>query len=68
MAGGSYETIPMEVFEISEANRKAKCLEIKAYYALDLDNGLTMNLGVNLLQFGLEETRRQLCENILADL
>ena len=31
--------------------------------------GLTMNLGVNpLLQFGLEETRRQLCENILNDL
>lgn len=58
----------MEVFEISEANRKAKCLEIKAYYTLDLDDGLTMNLGVNLLQFGLEETRRQLCENILADL
>ena len=28
-----------------------------------------MNLGVNpLLQFGLEETRRTLCENILADL
>lgn len=28
-----------------------------------------MNLGVNpLLQFGLEETRRQLCENILNDL
>lgn len=31
VAGGSYETIPMGVFEISEANRKAKCLEIKAY-------------------------------------
>ncbi len=28
-----------------------------------------MNLGVNpLLQFGLEETRKQLCENILADI
>lgn len=25
---GSYETIPMGVFEVSEANRKAKCLEI----------------------------------------
>ena len=31
VAGGSYETIPMGTFEISEANRKAKCLEIKAY-------------------------------------
>ena len=165
IAGGSYERIPMGIFEVSEANRKAKCLEIKAYdymvrfekaftslesigsiysdndietyrdvlfyvgqvlggffvinragelelrkygntpvltverkhrftssfsdfitrytavsstnlrtqiaeyYALDPDDGLTMNLGVNpLLQFGLEETRRQLCTNILNDL
>ena len=43
--------------------------QIAEYYALDPDDGLTMNLGVNpLLQFGLDETRRQLCENILADL
>lgn len=43
--------------------------QIAEYYALDPDNGLTMNLGVNpLLQFGLEETRKQLCENILHDL
>ena len=39
------------------------------YYALETDDGLTMKLGVNpLLQFGLEETRKQLCENILTDL
>ena len=31
VAGGSYERAPMGVFEVSEANRKAKCLEIKAY-------------------------------------
>lgn len=43
--------------------------QIAEYYALDPDEGLTMNLGVNpLLQFGLEETRKQLCENILNDL
>ena len=30
-ADGIYETIPMGIFEVSEANRKAKCLEIKAY-------------------------------------
>lgn len=43
--------------------------QIAEYYALDPDDGLTMNLGVNpLLQFGLEETRRQLCTNILNDL
>ena len=39
------------------------------YYALETDNGLTMNLGTNpLLQFGLEETREELCRNILTAL
>ena len=39
------------------------------YYALETDDGLTMNLGSNpFLQFGLEETRKTLCENILADI
>lgn len=43
--------------------------QIAEYYVLEPDDGLTMNLGVNpLLQFGLEETRRQLCTNILNDL
>ena len=43
--------------------------QIAEYYALDPDDGLTMNLGVNpLLQFGLDETRKQLVENILADI
>ena len=43
--------------------------EIAEYYALDPDNGLTMNLGVNpLLQFGLDETRRELITNILNDI
>lgn len=43
--------------------------QIAEYYALDPDDGLTMNLGVNpLLQFGLEETRQQLCTNILNDI
>lgn len=43
--------------------------QISEYYALETDDGLTMKLGVNpLLQFGLEETRKQLCENILQDL
>ena len=43
--------------------------QIAEYYALETDDGLTMNLGVNpLLQFGLDETRKQLCENILHDL
>ena len=43
--------------------------QIAEYYALEQDDGLTMNLGVNpLLQFGLEETRKTLLEYILADL
>ncbi len=51
---------------VSSTNLRTQTAE---YYALDRDDGLTMNLGVNpLLQFGLEETRRQLCGNILADL
>ncbi len=48
---------------VSSTNLRTQTAE---YYALEPDDGLTMNLGVNpLLQFGLEETRRQLCENIL---
>lgn len=43
--------------------------QIAEYYALEQDDGLTLNLGVNpLLQFGLEETRKTLLEHILADL
>ena len=38
LADSSYETMPMGVFEISEANRTVKCLEIKAYdYMLRFD-------------------------------
>ncbi len=31
LADGGYEEVPMGIFEVSEANRKAKSLEIKAY-------------------------------------
>lgn len=51
---------------VSSTNIKTQTAE---YYALEQDDGLTMNLGVNpLLQFGLEETRKALLENILTDL
>lgn len=51
---------------ISSTNIRTRIAE---YYALEQDDGLTMNLGVNpLLQFGLEETRKTLLEHILADL
>jgi len=40
--------------------------EIAEYYAVDPDNGLTMNLEVNpLLQFGLQTTRTRILTNIL---
>ena len=43
--------------------------QIAEYYALETDDALTMNLGVNpLLQFGLDETREQLVRNILNDI
>ena len=51
---------------VSSTNMKTQTAE---YYALDSDDGLTMNLGVNpLLQFGVKETREQICTNILKDL
>ena len=51
---------------VSSTNLRTQTAE---YYALETDDGLTMNLGVNpLLQFGLEETREELCRNILSAL
>ena len=51
---------------VSSTNLRTQTAE---YYALEEDDGLTMNLGINpLLQFGLEETRAELCRNILTAL
>ena len=48
---------------ISSTNRRTNTAE---YYALDPDDGLTMNLETNpLLQFGLDETRSRILTNIL---
>ncbi len=48
---------------VSSTNKKT---EIAEYYSVKPDDGLTMNLGVNpLLQFGLEEKRKSIIENIL---
>lgn len=44
VAGGSYEEVSMGLFEISEANRKAKCLEIKAYGRIDFDGNASSHL------------------------
>ena len=51
---------------VSSTNLRTQTAE---YYALEENDGLTMNLGINpLLQFGLEETRAELCRNILTAL
>lgn len=51
---------------VSSTNLRTQTAE---YYALEEDDGLTMNLDINpLLQFGLEETREELCRNILTAL
>lgn len=51
---------------VSSTNLRTQTAE---YYALETDDGLTMNLGVNpLLQFGLDETKRELITNILNDI
>ena len=51
---------------VSSTNKKT---EIAEYYALETDNALTMNLGINpLLQYGVAEARETTCRNILNDL
>ena len=51
---------------VSSTNKKT---DIAEYYSVKPDDGLTMNLGVNpLLQFGLEEKRKRIINNILAAL
>lgn len=48
---------------VSSTNKKTETAE---YYAKKMDDGLTMNLGVNpLLQFGLKETRKRVINAIL---
>ncbi|MCR0391495.1 hypothetical protein MKD04_05735 [[Clostridium] innocuum] len=43
LADGTVESIPMGVFEVSEANRTVKCLELKAYdYMLRFDKTLNI--------------------------
>ena len=49
---------------VSSTNKRT---DIAEYYSVKPDDGLTMNLGLNpLLQFGLEEKRRRIINNILS--
>lgn len=51
---------------INSTNVKTKIAE---YYALEEDDGLTMNLGVNpLMQLGLPEKRTRMCEALLSEI
>ena len=62
---GSFSDFITRYTAISSTNLRTQKAE---YYGQEVDDGLTMNLGANpFLQFGLEETRKQLCENILSD-
>lgn len=45
LADGTEETVPMGVFEVSEANRTTKCLELKAYdYMLRFDKAASVDM------------------------
>lgn len=59
----SYSDFVTRYTAISSTNQVAEEAE---YYALEQDDGLTMNLGINpLLQFGLKATRERLLRRVL---
>jgi hypothetical protein len=59
----SYSDFVTRYTAVSSTN---KITEEAEYYALPIDDGLTMNLGINpLLQFGLKSTRARIINNIL---
>lgn len=59
----SYSDFVTRYTAVSSTNMVSETAE---YYALEVDDGLTMNLGVNpLLQFGLKSTREKLLRNVL---
>lgn len=59
----SYSDFVTRYTAVSSTNMVSETSE---YYALEVDDGLTMNLGVNpLLQFGLKSTREKLLRNVL---
>lgn len=59
----SYSDFVTRYTAVSSTNMMS---EIAEYYSLAVDDGLTMNLGVNpMLQFGMKTTREKLLTNIL---
>lgn len=64
--GSSFSDFKTRYTAISSTNQRTKTAE---YYALETDNGLTMNLGSNpLLQYGLQGTRDRIHKKILEQL
>lgn len=62
----SYSDFVTRYTAVSSTNMNTEEAE---YYALDPDDGLTLNIGINpLLQFGLKTTRARLITNILNDI
>jgi len=67
IGNGVYETVPMGVYEISEANRTVKCLEIKAYdFMLRFDkafsNKITNGSPYDILAMACEECKVELAQ------
>ena len=61
---GTFSDFVTRYTAVSSTNKKT---DIAEYYSVKPDDGLTMNLGVNpLLQFGLEEKRKRIINNILS--
>lgn len=59
----SFSDFKTKYTAVSSTNQRTKMAE---YYALETDNGLTMNLGINpMLQYGLKETRERILKRIL---
>ena len=66
---GSIETIPMGIFEVSEANRKIKVLELKAYdYMLRFEKSLKLESSsgtpYQFLKVACEECRVEMAQTV----
>ena len=65
IGNGVYEEVPMGIFEISEANRTIRCLDIKAYdymlrFDADFDEKVTNGVAYDLLLLACEAYKVEL--------
>ena len=62
----SFSDFKTKYTAISSTNAR---MQVAEYYALETDDGLTMNLGTNpMIQYGLQKTRERILNNILNQL